>query len=85
MRVISSAVQRLAVGEVEAQTVGADERALLLRLLAEHRAQRPVEEVRRRVVAPRRRAARVVDLEVTASPDGDRALRAPCRCARRAP
>ena len=74
MRAISSARQRLAVREVEAQAVRADERALLRRLLAEHRAQRPVQEVRRRVVAARRAAARVVDLEVHGVAHGERAL-----------
>ena len=43
--------QRLVVREVEARLVGIDQRALLLDVLAEHLAQRPVEQVRRGVVA----------------------------------
>ena len=39
---------RLVVAEVEAQPVGRDQRALLLDVVAEHLAQRPVQEVGRR-------------------------------------
>src|SRR5689334_4421222 len=66
--------QRLVVREVEAEDVRTNPRALLLRMLAEHRAQSPVQEVRRRVVPPRRRASRVIDLEANPLHDRDRAL-----------
>ena len=52
---------RREVREVETQAVGRDERARLLHVRAEHLAQRRVQQVRGRVVAPRRVAARVVD------------------------
>ena len=38
------------MGEVEARFVGIDERAFLLDVLAQHLAQGPVEQVRRRVI-----------------------------------
>ena len=50
-RAICVGRHRLVVAEVEAQPVGVDERALLLDVLAEHLAQRPVEEVGGGVVA----------------------------------
>ena len=49
------------VGEVEAQTVGADPRALLLHVITQHLAKRPVEDVRRSVVPTDRSAALLVD------------------------
>ena len=53
--------ERLAVGEVEAQFVGADRRARLADVGAEPLAQRRVQEVRRGVVAHRRVARLAVD------------------------
>src|SRR5690606_4660226 len=53
--------ERLEVIEVEAQPVGRDERALLPHVRAEARAQRGVQQVRRRVIAPRGVAQRGVD------------------------
>ena len=50
--------------EIEAQPVGRDERALLRHVRTQHLAQCLVQEVRRRVVGARRRAARVLDLEI---------------------
>ncbi len=73
-RAISSTRDGLAVREVEAQAVGRDERALLRRLLAQHGAKRPVQQVRRRVVAARRGAQGVVDLEVNGIAHRDAAL-----------
>ena len=55
------------VAEVEAQTVGRDERSLLLHVFAEHGAQRPVEQVRRRVIAPDRLPALDVDRDAATS------------------
>ena len=52
---------RLVVREVEAQPVGADVRAGLLDVIAEHPAQRPVQQVRAGVVAADRLAALDVD------------------------
>ena len=52
---------RLRMAEVEAQAVRRDERALLRDVIAEHLAQRLVQEVRRRVVGADGRAAVVVD------------------------
>ncbi len=55
---------RLLVREVEAQALGRNERALLRDVRAEHLAQGLVQEMRRRVVGARRRAARVIDLKL---------------------
>ena len=52
----------LVMREVEAQTVGADERTRLLHVRAEHLAQRPVQHVRGGVVAADAVAAHAVDL-----------------------
>ena len=60
--------------EVEAQPVGRDQRALLRDVIAEHLAQRLVEEMRRRMVAPDRAAASMIDLERTARAGLQRAL-----------
>ena len=59
----SSSLDRLRVAEVEAQAVGRDERALLGDVIAEHLAQRLVQEMRRRMVGADGRAARVIDGE----------------------
>ena len=52
---------RLKVHEVEAQPIGRDQRSRLLHVRAEHLAQRRVQQMRRRVVAPRRIANLGVD------------------------
>ena len=44
--------ESLVVTEVEAQSFGCDERTLLLHMVTEHLAQRPVQQVSRGVVAP---------------------------------
>jgi hypothetical protein len=54
---------RLGMREVEAQAVGRDQRALLRHVIAEHLAQRLVQQMRRRMVGADCRAARVIDLE----------------------
>ena len=54
----SSARERLRMREVEAQLVGPHRRARLLHVVAEHLAQRRVQQVRRRVVRHRREAHR---------------------------
>ena len=54
---------RLRMREVEAQPVGRDQRALLRDVIAEHLAQRLVQQMRRRMVAADGAAARVIDLE----------------------
>ena len=51
----------LVVAEVESQTIGCHERAGLLHVLTEHAAQRPVQHVRRSVVALGRRPRRRID------------------------
>ena len=51
------------MGEVEPQPVGRHQRALLRHVVAEHLAQRLVQQMRRRVVLADARAPRVVDLE----------------------
>ena len=48
---ISSARHRLGMREVEAQPVGRDQRALLRDVIAEHLAQRLVQQMRRRMIA----------------------------------
>ena len=54
---------RLGVREIEAQPVGRDQRALLRDMIAEHLAQRLVQQMRRRMVAADVGAARVIDIE----------------------
>ena len=66
--------ERREVREVEAQAIGRDERALLRDVLAERRAQRPVQEVRRRVVAADGVAALAVDGELDGVADAQLAL-----------
>ena len=65
---------RLGMREIEAQPVGRDQRALLRDVVAEHLAQRLVQEMGGRMVLPDRAAARVVDLERERSADLERAL-----------
>ena len=60
--------------EIEAQPVGRDQRALLRDVIAEHLAQRLVQQMRRRMVAPDRAAAGVIDLERQRLADLERAL-----------
>ena len=52
---------RLEVAEVEPQAVGRDQRTLLLHVVAEHLAQRPVQDVGAGVVAPDRVAPIDID------------------------
>ena len=54
---------RLGMREVEAQPVGRDQRALLRDVIAEHLAQRLVQEMRRGMVGADGGAARVIDVE----------------------
>ena len=66
---------RLGVREVEAQPVGRDQRALLRDVIAEHLAQRLVQEMGRRMVgADRRRGARDRRRAASAIADLERAL-----------
>ena len=53
--------ERLIVAEIEAQAIRCYERALLLHVVAEDLAQRPVQDVRAGVIAPDRVAAGDVD------------------------
>ncbi len=55
---------RLGVHEIESQPIGRDERALLRHVIAEHLAQRLMQQVRGRVIGADGRAARVIDLEL---------------------
>jgi hypothetical protein len=61
---------------------GADERALLGDVAAEHRAQGVVQQVGRAVVAADRGAALGVDLQLERVADPERAARRACRGAR---
>ena len=61
MRSSSSRRHRLEVHEVEPQPIRRHQRAGLLHVRAEHLAQRRVQQMRRRVVPPRRVADRRVD------------------------
>ena len=54
-------VDRLWMAEIEAQAVGRDERALLGHVIAEHLAQRLVQEMGRRMVGAHGGAALVID------------------------
>ena len=65
--------QRLAVGEVKAQALGLDQRALLLDVAAEHAAERRMQQVRRRVIARGCPPARGVDLGVDLVANGESA------------
>ena len=60
---------RLRMGEVEAQPLGRDERALLRDVVAEHEAQRLVQDVGRRMVGARRGPRRVIDGELDRQAD----------------
>ena len=64
---------RLVVAEVEPQPVGRDQRAGLLHVGTEHLAQRPVQDVRGRVVAPDAVAPDAVDRRGHGVALGDRA------------
>ena len=55
---------RLRVGDVEAQPLGRDQRALLRDMIAKHDAQGLMQDVGRRMVGARRRARGVIDLEL---------------------
>ena len=65
---------RLGMREVEAQPVGRDQRALLRDVIAEHLAQRLVQQMRRRMVRADGAAARMIDLERERRADLERAL-----------
>ena len=52
------------MGEVEAQPVGRDERALLRHMIAEHLAQRLVQKMRRRMIGAHLPAPLVIDVEL---------------------
>ena len=54
---------RLRMREIEAQPVRRDQRALLRDVVAEHLAQRLVQQMRGRMVAPDRAAAGMIDVE----------------------
>ena len=60
---ISSAVMGLRMREVEAQPIRRDQRAFLRDVIAEHLAQRLVQQMRRRMVGADLSAARVIDRE----------------------
>ena len=60
---ISSRAHRLGVREVEPQPVRRDQRALLGDVIAQHLAQRLVQQMGRRMVGADRAAARMVDFE----------------------
>ena len=60
--------------EVEAQPVGRDQRAALGDVIAEHLAQRLVQQMRRRVMGADRRAPRMIDLELQRRAELQRAL-----------
>ena len=65
---------RFRVREVEAQPVGRNERALLRHMIAEHHAQRLMQNVGRRMVGARRRAGVVIDLKLDRHAGARRAL-----------
>ena len=55
---------RLGMREIEAQPIGRDQRALLRHVIAEHLAQRLVQQMRRRMILPDGAAPRVIDLQI---------------------
>ena len=62
------------MGDVEAQPVGRDERALLRDMIAEHEAQRLVQDMGRGMIGADRGARGVIDRELDRQPDARRAL-----------
>ena len=62
------------MGEIEAQPVGRDQRALLRDMVAEHLAQRLVQQMGGGMVGADRGAARVIDLQLERRADRERAL-----------
>ena len=66
--------ERLGMGEVEAQPVRRDQRALLRDMIAEHVAQRLVQNMRRRMIGAHGVAARVIDVELEREAGDERAL-----------
>ena len=73
-RSISCGRHRLGMREVEAQPVGRHQRALLRHVIAEHLAQRLVQQVGRRMMLADGAAARMIDLERERRADLERAL-----------
>src|SRR5499433_328514 len=65
---------RLGMGEVEAQPVGRDQRALLRHMIAEHLAQRLVQNMRRRMISPDGATAGTIDFQREGGADLERAL-----------
>ncbi len=61
------------MGEIEAQPVRGDERALLRDMIAENLAQRLVQKMRRRMIGPYRAAAGMIDVEFDRQADRDEA------------
>ena len=55
---------RLGVGDVEAQPLGRNQRALLRHMIAKHDAQSLMQDMGRRMVGARRRARVVIDLKL---------------------
>ena len=55
---------RLRMHEIEAQAVGRDQRAALRDVIAEHLPQGFMQQMRRRVIGPDRRASGVIDIEL---------------------
>ena len=71
---ISSRRHRLGMREVEAQPVGRDQRALLRDVIAQHLAQRLVQQMRRGMVLADGAAPRVIDVERQRGAGLERAL-----------
>ena len=65
---------RLRVGDVEAQPLGRDQRALLRHMIAEHDAQGLVQNMGRRMIGARRRARVVIDFQLDRQAEARRAL-----------
>src|SRR5690348_8759339 len=65
---------RLGMYEVEAQTVGRDQRPALCDVIAEHLPQRFVQEMRRGMMRADRRPPRMIDIELERRAELERAL-----------
>ena len=65
---------RLGVRDIEAQPLGRDQRALLRHMIAEHEAQRLMQDMGRRMVGAGRRAGGVIDREFDRHAGAGRAL-----------
>ena len=71
--------------EIETQTIGRDQRALLRHVIAEDLPQRLVQQMRRRMILPDRAAAGMIDFQIERNAGLERALLDRAVCTNRSP